>query len=71
MPSTAKLLSELETRRVWRFSVDDYQRMGEAGIFEGKPRVELIDGEIYIISPFTTKHNSQLIKYPDSLISYC
>jgi Uma2 family endonuclease len=57
MPSTAKLLSELETRRVWRFSVDDYQRMGEAGIFEGKSKVELIDGQIISMSPLTPEHN--------------
>ncbi|MFK7981102.1 MAG: Uma2 family endonuclease [Saprospiraceae bacterium] len=31
-------------------SVTDYHRMGAAGIFENKPKVELLDGEIYIKS---------------------
>lgn len=43
-------------------SADDYQRMGEAGIFEDKPRVELIDGEIYTMSPITPDHNGHIDK---------
>lgn len=49
-------------------SADDYQRMGAAGIFEGKPRVELIDGEIYTISPFTPDHNSHVDKASEFFI---
>lgn len=43
-------------------SANDYQRMGAAGIFEDKPRVELIDGEIYTMSPITPNHNSHVDK---------
>jgi len=43
-------------------SANDYQRMGAIGIFEDKPRVELIDGEIYTISPITPNHNSHVDK---------
>jgi len=43
-------------------SADDYQRMGTIGIFEDKPRVELIDGEIYTMSPITPDHNSHVDK---------
>ncbi len=43
-------------------SAEDYQRMGAAGIFEGKPRVELIDGEIYTMSPLTPDHNGHVDK---------
>lgn len=43
-------------------SAEDYQRMGAAGIFEGKPRMELIDGEIYARSPLTPYHNSHVDK---------
>jgi len=30
----------------WRFTVSDYHRMGEAGIFTEDDRVELIEGEV-------------------------
>lgn len=48
-------------------SADDYQRMGAAGIFEGKPRVELIDGEIYTMSPLTPDHNGHVDKASEFL----
>jgi len=43
-------------------SADDYQRIGAAGIFENKPKVELLDGEIYTMSPITPDHNSYVDK---------
>ena len=43
-------------------SVEDYHRMGEAGIFEDKERVELINGEIMVRSPISTYHNSHVDK---------
>lgn len=43
-------------------SAEDYQRMGKAGIFDNKPRVELIDGEIYTMSPITPDHNGHVDK---------
>ena len=43
-------------------SAEDYQRMGAAGIFIGKPRVELLDREIYTMSPITPDHNSYVDK---------
>ncbi len=33
------------------FSVDEYHRMGEAGVFSEDDRVELIEGEILKTSP--------------------
>lgn len=35
----------------YRFSVEDYERMGEVGILGEDPRVELIHGEIVRMSP--------------------
>ena len=40
----------------WKFSVDDYYRMGEAGIFKDDERVELIDGDVYVMSPIGSRH---------------
>lgn len=42
------------TRRV--FSVDEYHRMGEAGILTEDDRVELIEGEIVQMTPVGSRH---------------
>ena len=52
---------EVELKKML-ISTEDYQRMGEAGIFEDKPKVELIDGIIYAKSPMTPYHNSHVDK---------
>lgn len=39
-----------------RFTVDDYYRMGEAGVLGEDDRVELIDGEIIDLSPVGSRH---------------
>jgi Uma2 family endonuclease len=44
----------------WRFTVDDFQRMGEIGIFGPEPRVELIDGEIYRMNPIGPSHGGRV-----------
>jgi Uma2 family endonuclease len=38
------------------FSVADYYRMGEAGVFESGDRLELIEGEIYETTPIGSSH---------------
>ena len=37
--------------RRYRFTVDQYHRMGEAGIFDADCRVELVDGVIFEMTP--------------------
>jgi Uma2 family endonuclease len=39
-----------------RITVDEYQQMGEAGVFSDTDRVELIDGEILTMSPIGSPH---------------
>ena len=39
-----------------RFTVDEYHRMGEAGVFGENDRVELLDGHIYVMSPIGSEH---------------
>lgn len=46
---------DLENRR-HRFSVEDYHRMGEAGILPADSRVELIRGQIIDLPPIGTPH---------------
>ena len=43
------------TRR--RFTADEYQEMGRAGILREDDRVELIDGEVLAMSPIGPSHN--------------
>lgn len=39
-----------------RFTVDDFARLGEAGVFGGDDRVELVDGEIRDMTPIGPPH---------------
>jgi len=39
-----------------QFTVDEYHRMGEAGVFSENDRVELLDGQIYAMSPIGGAH---------------
>jgi Uma2 family endonuclease len=42
------------TRR--RFTVDEYYKMGEAGILKADSRVELLDGDVIEMSPIGIRH---------------
>ena len=39
-----------------QFTVDEYYRMGEAGVFGEDDQVELLDGRIYTMSPIGSEH---------------
>ena len=39
-----------------RLTAEQYHRMGEAGVFAPKERVELIDGEVLDMAPIGTRH---------------
>ena len=45
---------EQVTRR--RFTVEEFHRMGEAGILREDERVELIEGEIVRMNPIGSRH---------------
>lgn len=51
-----KAREEIQEVRRRRFSVEEYHRMGEAGIFGEGERVELIDGEVVQMNPIGSRH---------------
>ena len=54
----------------FRVSVDDFYRMEKAGLFEGKPRVELIEGDIVSMAPIGTVHASTTRSIADFLMRH-
>lgn len=51
----------------WRFSVDQYAKMGDAGVFD-RQRVELIEGQIVPMSPQNPPHASRIAKITSFLV---
>jgi Uma2 family endonuclease len=49
-------------------SVDEYERMGRAGIFEEDARLELLEGEIYEMSPIGSPH-AACVKFISALLN--
>jgi Uma2 family endonuclease len=52
----------------WQFTVADFARMAEAGIFAEDDRVELIDGEVRVMSPIGPRH-AAIVKRLNALLS--
>lgn len=46
----------LATETPYRFTVEDYNKLGAAGIFDEDDRVELLDGEVIIMPPIGIRH---------------
>src|SRR5262249_15455343 len=51
------------------FTVDDYHRMGEAGILREDERVERMEGEIVRMAPVGTRHMGWVINAPRLFIT--
>lgn len=57
--------------RRYKFTVADYERMGEAGLFAKGPRVELLGGEIVEMSPIGSRHAACVDKLAKVLGVHC
>ena len=53
--NTAETQQKLERRK---FTVDEYYRMGEAGVLSPDERTELLEGEIILMAPIGSRHAS-------------
>src|SRR5437868_2562318 len=51
----------------WRWTREDYHRALELGFFTEDDRIELIDGEIYTVSPQSHKHYKTIRRVGRSL----
>ncbi len=48
-----------------RFTVDEFHRMGEAGILDEDDRLELLDGEIVEMTPIGSRHAACVMRVSD------
>lgn len=59
----------------YRFSVEEYRKLGDVGILDEDDRIELLDGELTIMSPIGSPHLATLNRlvhlFTDSLGSQC
>jgi Uma2 family endonuclease len=49
-------MSSVTTAETYRWSVEEYQRLGEVGMFHEDDRVELLNGDIVIMAPIGLRH---------------
>ena len=63
--SGGELMSKINKRL---FSVDEYMRMAEAGILSPTERVELIRGEIVVMSPIGPRHQASVNRGNETLV---
>lgn len=53
----------------YRLSVEDFHRMGEAGIFREDDHIELIDGELIEMTPIGSRHAAMVGRLTRALVS--
>ena len=58
-----------EQMQHYRFTVEEYHRMGEMGIIAADSRVELIGGQIVVMSPIGDHHFKSVNGYTEQLMT--
>jgi Uma2 family endonuclease len=53
--------------RRWPLTVDDYHRLTEVGVFSQDDGVELIDGDVFLLSPLCCRHAACVRRLDDRL----
>ena len=51
-----------------RWTRQEYERLGELGVFDDKPRVELIEGQIVTLSPQGSDHSKAIARLTTLLV---
>jgi Uma2 family endonuclease len=51
-----------------RFTVEDYYRMAEAGVLRADERVELLDGDVVVMSPLGGPHSACVMRLNQLLV---
>lgn len=59
-PAAAGTPPHTSAPAAWKWSRADYHRLGELGFFDGK-RVQLIHGEIIVMSPMNSPHRTSVL----------
>jgi Uma2 family endonuclease len=62
----SRTVSDLLTRH--RYTVDEYHRMGQAGVLSQDARVELIEGEIIDMTPIGSRHAATVKRLSHALM---
>src|SRR5690348_11232973 len=57
---------EIDEPKTWKWSREDYYRLGDLGFFEGR-RTELLEGEIIEMSPIGARHATSVTLTSDRL----
>jgi len=54
--------------QTYRFTVEEYRKLGEVGLFDEDDRVELINGEIIVMSPIGYRHGQTVTNLVECLM---
>src|SRR5262249_42956786 len=52
------MIGSMQVLSTYRFTVDEYHRLGEVGILDEDDRVELLDGDLITMAPIGGEHRT-------------